>query len=531
MVSESHIDLSSISESDGERLDRQLTKILKSSHFKSAQQMQRFLTYIIEIALFGKGETLKQYTIAVEALGYPEDFDADSNPLVRILGGRVRGRLNKYYDNEGRDDPLIISIPKGSYLPIIEENLVSPTLIKNESKESQGPKLGIFCFKDNALGSESNALLSQISSTIAKELSHFIFSKLYVQIPYLGEARSDLICKDAKKKFNVDFTLLLFIQNLPQGKVELFYRLWDNKSEEVISSDFFDVVAGQPDNEKRFILNKISTVVADIFQGKLHIHWSRALLRDEPTIPEKYRVLAYYRHYVDSFGRDAFKKAVSYCQKALDRDSNDIVANVIFADYCRRDYVYSFNIIEDALGRGKRSAERAISLKPDSHEAHYAMAQILFCLNEWGQSIGQFNLAMDISKNHAVTEYGTGFHFCLMGRWEEGLSLVRKAMALSGTYPAWFNITPFLYHYIREDYKEALTEALKIIVPNLMHGPLARCACYAQLGEKVKAKEELDNLLIWCPKFMEDGPEILKRFLGSKELAEKLWGGVIKAQG
>ena len=528
MVTKIHIDLSSVSEADRASIEEQLTTIFASSHFKSANQMQRFLKYVVDTTLQGKEKSLKQYTIAVEALGYPEDFDSDSNPLVRILGGRVRDRLSKYYLQEGEADLVHISIPKGSYIPVIEKKVVSQSLKKNLSGASEGPKLGLFCFNDDALSKESNILLSHISSTLAKELSHFIFSRLYVQIPYLGKTRSNVIGKDAREKYGVDFTLLLFIQTLPKNKYQLLYRLWNNNSEEVISSDFFDVYPGQDIKEQNIILNKISAVVADIYQGKLHTCWSRGLLRDKSSIPEKFQVLAYYRYYADNFGKENFQKSVSFCEAALKRDVDDIVANVLFADYCRRDYVYNYNVIEDSLEKGRECAERAIRLRPDSHEAHFAMAQILFCLNDWDQSIGQFNLARDISKNHAVVEYGTGFHFCLMGCWEEGFSLAMKAMELSGTYPDWFNITPFLYHYMNGNYREALKDALKITTPNIIHGPLARCACYGQLGKAEKATQEFKDLLVRCPSFQKDGEQILKKFLGSSMVVNKLWEGIVK---
>jgi len=108
-------------EADADLVEHQLAQILASPHFKSAKQMQNFLQYIVRKTLAGKGKTLKQYTIAVEALGYPVDFDSDTNPVVRIKAGRVRERLTKYYDNEGENDALVITMPKGSYTPVFEK--------------------------------------------------------------------------------------------------------------------------------------------------------------------------------------------------------------------------------------------------------------------------------------------------------------------------------------------------------------------------------------------------------------------------
>ena len=530
VVNGKNINLSSITDSDGQQIERQLSRILSSSQFKSASQMQRFLKFIVHQALAGKEKNLKQYTIAVDALGFADDFDSDSNPSVRILGGRVRDRLKKYYSEEGMEDELLIEIPKGSYIPYFKKKSADNNSITIDipGEGSQGPKLGLFCFENDAHCKESNNLIVQITSTLAKELSHFIFSRLYVQIPFLGQTRSDLIGQKAKSKYKIDFTLFLFIQELPNKKYELVYRLWDNDSEEVIDSEIYDVSSDQTEKQRNHILNKISAVVADIYQGQLHTYWARKLLKSESTIPEHYQTLAYYRHYADNLGKSSFEKSVSYCTKAIERDPKDTIAYVIFADYCRRDYVYGFNFIDDPLEKGKEYAETAIRLRPDSHEAHFAFGQILFCLNEWDRSTEEFNLARNICKNHVVVEYGTGFHFCLMGQWKEGLLLVKKAMELSDSYPAWYHLTPFLNYYRKEKYEEALIEAEKISTPNLLHGPLARCAVYGQLGETEKAQKELQDLLIRCPDFLGTGEQTLARFLGTKELAEKLWKGISK---
>jgi adenylate cyclase len=73
------------------------------------------LRFVVEQTLLGLGERLKGYTIAVEVFGRPPDFDAQTDPLVRVEAGRLRRRLIEYYADEGRDDPVRIELPRGSY--------------------------------------------------------------------------------------------------------------------------------------------------------------------------------------------------------------------------------------------------------------------------------------------------------------------------------------------------------------------------------------------------------------------------------
>jgi TolB-like protein/Tfp pilus assembly protein PilF len=56
----------------------------------------------------------------VEVFGRPADFDPAIDPIVRIEATRLRDKLRDYYSTEGRNDPVRIELPKGSYAPLIE---------------------------------------------------------------------------------------------------------------------------------------------------------------------------------------------------------------------------------------------------------------------------------------------------------------------------------------------------------------------------------------------------------------------------
>jgi adenylate cyclase len=92
-----------------------LERVLASRCFEQAGRSSSFLRFVVEQTLAGQGERLKGYTVAVEVFGRPPDFDAQSDPLVRVEAGRLRRRLIEYYADEGRDDPVRIDLPRGSY--------------------------------------------------------------------------------------------------------------------------------------------------------------------------------------------------------------------------------------------------------------------------------------------------------------------------------------------------------------------------------------------------------------------------------
>ena len=95
----------------------ELTRIAESRSFRKAERCLRLLRYVIERALDGCGGELKEYTLAVSVFERPNSFDPRVDPVVRLEARRLRLKLAEYYQEEGLEDPVIIDLPKGAYVP------------------------------------------------------------------------------------------------------------------------------------------------------------------------------------------------------------------------------------------------------------------------------------------------------------------------------------------------------------------------------------------------------------------------------
>src|SRR5258708_32969486 len=95
----------------------QLERVLASSLFQGAVRSCALLKFIVEEFLNGRIDRLKEYTIGADALGRGDSFDPRTDPIVRAEASRLRARLERYYAAEGQADPLVIVLPKGSYVP------------------------------------------------------------------------------------------------------------------------------------------------------------------------------------------------------------------------------------------------------------------------------------------------------------------------------------------------------------------------------------------------------------------------------
>jgi hypothetical protein len=100
------------------RVKAQLESILSSAELGSAPSLQRFLRYVVEETLAGRGDLLKEYSVGSSVFSRGQDFNPKIDPIVRVQARNVRARLEQYYAGPGAGDSVIIELPKGTYVPV-----------------------------------------------------------------------------------------------------------------------------------------------------------------------------------------------------------------------------------------------------------------------------------------------------------------------------------------------------------------------------------------------------------------------------
>src|SRR5579872_3128982 len=94
-----------------------LDRIITSPSFGKAERPARLLRFLVEKAIREEPSQLKESVIGVEFFGRPPDWDPRLDSIVRQEASRLRKRLARYYDAEGRNPAVRIDLPVGSDLP------------------------------------------------------------------------------------------------------------------------------------------------------------------------------------------------------------------------------------------------------------------------------------------------------------------------------------------------------------------------------------------------------------------------------
>ncbi|HTG74305.1 MAG TPA: protein kinase [Terriglobia bacterium] len=104
-----------------ESVREQLQKIVASRIFQQSKKLVRFLGFVVEKALEGKGDQLSEYLIGVEVYERSSSFDPQIDTIVRGEARRLRSKLRQYYDTDGAYDPILIEVPKGAYAAVFHQ--------------------------------------------------------------------------------------------------------------------------------------------------------------------------------------------------------------------------------------------------------------------------------------------------------------------------------------------------------------------------------------------------------------------------
>jgi hypothetical protein len=94
-----------------------LQEVLSSDAFMGGQRAQHFLQLIVEHALAGELNCLRERMLGVEMFGRPIDYDTGNDSVVRVKASEVRKRLAQYYQSLPSQPIVQIELPAGSYAP------------------------------------------------------------------------------------------------------------------------------------------------------------------------------------------------------------------------------------------------------------------------------------------------------------------------------------------------------------------------------------------------------------------------------
>lgn len=95
-------------------------RIVSSSPLQKSTRLRELLEYLSEQTLHGHAQDLTEQHIGTALFNKPAGYDPLEDSSVRVHVRQLRLKLHEYFDEEGRNESLILTIPKGCYAPVFK---------------------------------------------------------------------------------------------------------------------------------------------------------------------------------------------------------------------------------------------------------------------------------------------------------------------------------------------------------------------------------------------------------------------------
>jgi adenylate cyclase len=517
-----------------EAIRQHLDKILTSPQFVNSPNLQNFLRFIVEKTLAGEAAEIKGYTVATQVLGRKADFDPNLDPIVRILGGRLRRALENYYLEQGKSDPVIIDVPRGAYVPVFRSvsRQKDPGAVMPEVRQAailalpSGPSVAVMPLLNLTGDRKQEYFIEGLAEELTSELARFQDFRV---IAYQSTRRwkgkrieARAAGQDLGVRFLVEGSLR---RDAKTVKIDLHVvdaqnglRVWGEQYCRELRAD--NIIALQEE-----IARQVAARIGSVY-GIIPRTLSRESRRKPPESLETYEAFLRFYHHITIMSPQTFAEALSVLEQAVRWEPESGFAWSLLAFLYGQSYSLQLAPIESPLEQALAAAQKGADLEPENQIARTALAHVHFFSNNRESFLVELETALALNPNAPAIIGFLGWLLALYGEWEEGLAILKKGMALNPHFPGWFRMAPFFYSYLQGSCEEAYQEALAFQMPQLFWDPLLRAATLGRLGRGREGAQVLAELLHLRPDFPAAGRFLISCYAKFPYLIDSLLDGL-----
>jgi TolB-like protein len=467
-----------------------LTAILDSEAFRSAPRSRDFLAYIVTEHLAGRGDRLGEHAVARHALGRA-DYDARLNSSVRVQATRLRAALQRYYSAEGVGATVRISLPPGTYAPVVARH--DPG--QDTSTSPDDVAVAVLRFASTGPGADL------LSSTLCDAIVHRLgdFSGLTV----IGPSRLDPTGTDAaSRQLGARFVLEGRVTS-SEDAVALEARLGDVTSGDVAWRIAECVATADLDGSR--LDDRWAAAVAGQVGDATGVIFRRALARDEHTGSAVHAARLAYTDYLMKGTGESVAAAATALDRALGQQSTaELLAMRGAIHNAEVNQGTTATERERELYSAERLARDALALDPDSAAAYLVLAGTAWQRQQWDLAHRHATRAVDLAPWNPTILMSAGTVQAVAGDWTGGAQTLRRGFRINPVHPGSAHSVTALACLIAGDDASALAEASLVHVPGQLWGPLYRALALAALGYREQAWAEMAQVLELDPTFLED---------------------------
>ena len=567
--------MSNLDEGTQEQIRNALARILSSEGFSASARNRKLLEYVVAETLAGRADRIKAYTLATVVFERGADFDPQLDPVVRLEASRLRKALEHYYLTAGKDDPIRVSIPKGSYIPSFEPTgaaeprsamrrerrrwgwrpsgrvpamagaviaaavvavlIVRPELAGwrstalQESAEHR-PSIFVLPFESGAVDSSGSNLAYGLTAGVISDLTRFKNILVY------GAETS----YDDRSHAPAELIKTLGIDYIVSGKVDTaderfrsIISLIEAKSGRYVWSVRSDgsLSASEIFHRQEEIASLVARSIAQPY-GVLFNDQIKEIKAKPPEHLTSYECVVVTELYRREQSAGDFPAAHACLERAIRDDPFYSQAYAALSLLYSDEYRLAFGTDRsDRAGRvtALNLAQEAVKADPNSANALLALHAAYWNLGDVQGAFDAAERGLALNPNNTQLKASYGGRLCLRAQWDRGLGMLRAAFAMNPALSDAYRYILFLDRYRSGDYQGALLEASQIDLPRDIFSPMSLAMVHGALGDQAAAQAAVQRIKALAPDFSNQAIESLQASNFDQDLIDEIARGLARA--
>jgi len=549
-----------------------------SDVFRTSPQLVSFLRFVVEAVLSGKSDRIKGYTIAVEVLRRDAKFDPRIDPIVRVEAGRLRRTIDRYYRGPGADDPVVIDLPRGGYVPVFRRSdaatgspsahagprtqlgwtsrrglvgaaialaavVVAGVLIASRLHEgpvsSQGsasqaeqgapprgdqrlsgngmPVMAIEAFDVTGTPGAHSILAGSLRDRIRDAFSRFDLVNIIEDGHVVARGAPQAGARQADYRFGGS------IEYAPDGTARVGFRVVDTTDNNVVWSQLFDRVTVGEDRAaaEDAIVRQLAPTLLQPF-GVIYAHGRSRILATGAGDP-RYRCILDAAESFRSFDAGQHERARACLERMTEADSSFAIGFSYLAAIYLREYQYGIGASgtgRSLLDRALRAARRGVELNPASARAYEMLFVVLFARGDLAAAFAAGDKSMALNRYDSRSLGSYAARLIASGDIDKGMDMLAHAAADGSLLPAFEQFFLFLGSYLRGDLKRATFQAGQLTSDSFQLGVLAHALVAQANGDHDGAQRAADRLVALNPAWRDDLRGTLAKFFAADAIID-----------
>jgi TolB-like protein/Flp pilus assembly protein TadD len=451
----------------------ELERILASASFHASPPLRRFLRYTVEHSLCGEADQLKEYRLGLEVFGRCSSYEPQKDPIVRLEARRLRDKLREYYEEEGRQDPVRISVPKGGYSATFIANghsdlhlsLVAPQVtlpaepVSSLSRNARVGTAAVLCVVALLLvGWALSARRGQILGAGSRQVTSMAVLPLQ---NLSGDPTQDYLADGITENLIDNLSRLPGLRLMgPSTSFRYKGKNWDPRKvgedlhvdtvltgelvergdSLIVQTELVDVAKGSSlwNGQYNRKLAEIQFVQEDISRdilSQLRLHLTaeqrNGVVQPQTESSEAFQLYLRGRYNLNKRTEEAFTKAIEYFDLAIKQDPQYALAYAGRADSYILLAEYTVLPSKEALPKAQDAAVKALQLDETLAEAHTSLGAIKADHEwNWRAAESEFRRAIELNPNYATAHQWYAELLSQQGRHDEAIAEIRRAEEL-----------------------------------------------------------------------------------------------------